>query len=139
MPLDASAEVAELIDAWRRIIVGDGKGWVVFEHGTSVIFTDPSGDLRERACAILREWGPVHAGSSSGDFSVIELRDAPGWVVTSHHRDVFTYISPADMGDQASDLEVGLVGRSRRNLDAESLHVIHVEIRSANHPHININ
>jgi hypothetical protein len=131
MLLDASAETADLIDAWRRVIVGDGKGWVVFEHGTSVIFTNPSGDLRDRACAILREWGPVHAGSSAGDFSVIELRDAPGWVVTSHHPDVFTYVSPGDVGPNASDLEVGFVGRSRRNLDAESLHVIHVEIRAA--------
>jgi hypothetical protein len=23
------------VDAWRRIIVGEGKSWVVFRHGTS--------------------------------------------------------------------------------------------------------
>lgn len=127
-----SSEIAELIDAWRHIIVGDGKGWAIFENGTAVVFTHPEGDLRERARAILEEWGPVQAGSSAGDFSVIELRDAPGWVVTSHHPDVLTYVSPDDVGADASDLEIGLLGRSRRSMDAESLRVVHVEIRGRN-------
>ncbi|CAM5725385.1 hypothetical protein SGLAM104S_05595 [Streptomyces glaucescens] len=54
------------------------KSWVLFEHGTCVVVTAPEGDLAERATEILREFGPVHAGSSAGDFGVIDVKDADG-------------------------------------------------------------
>ena len=36
-----------------------------------------------QATALMREWGPVHAGSPAGDFNVIELPDDLGWAVTA--------------------------------------------------------
>lgn len=41
--------------------------------------------------------GPVHAGSSFGDFSTIELPDGKGWVVTCHHNDILTFVGPDEM------------------------------------------
>jgi hypothetical protein len=78
---------------------------------------------------ILKEWGPVHAGSPAGDFSVVTLSSHPGWVVTCHHNDVLTYVAPEEVGEAPSDLVVGLLGRAKRNQDAEELHIIHVEDR----------
>ncbi|HEX8913444.1 MAG TPA: hypothetical protein VF796_13870 [Humisphaera sp.] len=120
-----------LVATWRAVIRGDGKSWVLFANGTCVILTNPQPDLAARAVAILREWGPVHAGSSAGDFSVIHLSDHPGWVVTSHHNDVLTYVAPDEVGDEPSDLVIGLTGRSKRGQDAEELRVLHVEDRRA--------
>nr|MDT0658652.1 hypothetical protein [Micromonospora sp. DSM 115978] len=60
--------MAELVETWRRIIVGDHKSWVLFTHGTCVVLVDPGNDLADQAIAILREYGPVHAGSPAGDF-----------------------------------------------------------------------
>jgi hypothetical protein len=117
----------ELVDIWRRIIIGEGKGWVLFEHGTCVIFTEPSGDLGEQAIAIMREWGPVAGGSSAGDFSVIGFDDEPGWVVTSHHPDVLTFVPPEDMAEEPSELVIGLLGRAQRGMDAEELTIVHIE------------
>lgn len=48
-----------LVAAWRAIIVGAGKSWVLFEYGTCVILMEPAEDLAEQATALLREWGPV--------------------------------------------------------------------------------
>ena len=124
----------ELADIWRRIIVGNGKSWVLFENGTCVILMEPGADLAAQATQIIREWGPVHAGSPAGDFSVITLKDAPGWVVTGHHPDVPTYVSPEEVGPEPTELAVGLAGRSRRDADGVEPHVIHVENRREGTP-----
>ncbi|HKP52078.1 MAG TPA: hypothetical protein VJ183_05445 [Chloroflexia bacterium] len=118
-----------LVDTWRRIIVGEGKSWVLFEHGTCVILTTPSQDLVAQATALLKEWGPVVAGTPAGDFNVVELQDAPGWVVTSHHPDILTYVGQEEFeeGEVPQEMMIGLLGRSKRGQDAEELQVIHVE------------
>jgi hypothetical protein len=80
----------------------------------------------------MAEWGPVHAGSPAGDFSVIKLEDDPGWVVTGHHPDMLNYVSPEEVGEAPSDVSVGLLGRSKRARDASELQIIHVEDRRQN-------
>ncbi len=117
-----------LIDIWRSIILGSGKSWVLFKHGTCVIFVTPEADLPGKAVELMKGWGPVHAGGAAGDFGVIKTSDAPGWAVTSHHNDILTYVGPDEVGgDSASDLIVGLTGREKRNEDAQELEIIHVE------------
>lgn len=72
--------LGELVDTWRRIIVGQHKSWVLFAHDTVVVFVGPTEDLAGEAVGILREYGPVHPGSPAGDFSTINLTAAPaGW------------------------------------------------------------
>lgn len=117
---------AQLIDTWRSILLNPESSWALFEHGTCVVLVEPQPDLTEQALEIMREYGPVGAGSSAGDFSVIHLSDAPGWVVTSHHPDVLTYVGQEDLEPDASDIAIGLLGRARRAEDADSLKVIHV-------------
>ena len=117
----------ELVQVWRSIIIGDDKSWVLFENGTCVILMEPEGDLAAQAIERLAEWGPVHPGSPAGDFSTIDLEKHDGWVVTSHHNDILTYVGLEQAGEDASDLSVGLYGRSMRGQDAEALTVIHVE------------
>ncbi|KAL2827489.1 hypothetical protein BJY01DRAFT_255671 [Aspergillus pseudoustus] len=123
---------------WRAILTGGGsKSWVLFERGTIVILTDPSStttpDLATQAIEILEEWGPVHAGTPSGDFNVIDLNgndddDAPGgYVVTGHHPDVLNYVPSDAVQEGAPDMIVGLIGRGNRDEDARGLTVVHVE------------
>ena len=117
----------ELIETWRSIIVGDQKSWALFKYGTCVILMEPEQDLAQQATALLKEWGPVHPGTSAGDFSVIEL-EHPGWVVTSHHNDILTYVSPDEFTTEApEELMIGLLGRQLRDQDASELEIIHVE------------
>lgn len=52
-------------------------------NDTCVILMEPEADLSAQAIALMKEWGPVHAGCSAGDFGTIDLTNAPGWVVTS--------------------------------------------------------
>jgi hypothetical protein len=133
-------DTEELVSTWRQILcppdpdpnlVGDEKSWVLFHHGTCVVLPkpDPVEDLGEQAVSLLAEYGPVHIGSSAGDFSVIELEDVPGWCVTCHHDDVLTYVEPADVTQGAGELEIGLCGRSKRHMDGTELTVAHVEDR----------
>jgi hypothetical protein len=124
--------MTDCVEIWRRVIVGSGKTWVAFEHGTCVIFAKPPPDAVAAARALLREWGPVHAGTPAGDFQVVALANAPGWVVGGHHPDILTYVAPEAIGADASELMVGLLGRAQRDRDAEELNAIHVEQGSAN-------
>ncbi|MFF4104058.1 hypothetical protein [Streptomyces sp. NPDC001903] len=124
MMIDVTTEI--LIDVWQRLLADPRKSWVLFEHGTCVVLTDPEGDLAEQATDLLKEFGPAHAGSSAGDFGVIDLKDVEGWVVTGHHNDVLTYVGLDEPQDQ-SQTAVGLLGRSKRHQDGVELHVVHVE------------
>ncbi|RSN64244.1 hypothetical protein [Actinomadura sp. WAC 06369] len=117
----------ELVAVWRDVITGDHKSWVLFEHGTCVILMDPEDDLAVQATGLLREFGPVQAGTPAGDFGTIDLDAAPGWAVYGHHNDVLTYVAPEEAGDEPSDLAVGLLGRSKRDQDGKELTVVHVE------------
>jgi len=120
-------EGVDLIKAWRDTINGPNKSWVLFENGTCVILMEPEADLVAQARALLREFGPVHAGSSFGDFGTITLDNGRGWVVTSHHNDILTFVGQDEVSPDAEDLAVGLLGRSKRGHDAEQLRVLHVE------------
>ncbi|MDQ3705693.1 MAG: hypothetical protein M3437_10810 [Chloroflexota bacterium] len=118
-----------LIDTWRKIIVGEGKSWVLFEHGTCVILTSPVEDLAGAATALLKDWGPVIPGTPAGDFNVIALHEDPGWVVTSHHADILTYVGKDEFGEGEApdDMVIGLIGRARRHQDAQELQIVHTE------------
>jgi hypothetical protein len=118
----------DLIQTWSTLLGDTRDCWVVFEHGTCVVLVQPEADIHAQAVALLRQWGPVHAGSPAGDFSVVRLDDVPGVVVTCHHRDILTYVEE-DSDARAGDFAVGLLGRSRRDDDARALNVIHVEDR----------
>jgi hypothetical protein len=116
-----------IIRIWRSIIIGDWKSWVLFAHGTCVILEQPVADLVAAATGLLREHGPVVPGSAAGDFGVIKLGSHPGWVVTGSHPDLLNYVAPDDLAGPASDLAVGMVGRSARAADAAELRGVHVE------------
>jgi hypothetical protein len=117
-----------LIEIWRTVIIGRQKSWVLFRHGTCVILREPEADLSTQALALMREWGPVQVGTSAGDFNVIDPVHAPGWVVTSHHNDIMTYVGPDEIGQpNPGDLYVGLFGREKRDRDAHELEIIRVE------------
>ena len=88
---------------------------------------DPQSDLTGQATALLREWGPVHPGTSFGDFNVVKSEAGLGWVVISHRLEIVTVVEPNEMPTQATDLIVGLYGRSKRGQDAEQLRVVHIE------------
>jgi hypothetical protein len=120
-------ELESLIDKWRSIIIGDHKSWVLFANGTCVILMQPSDDLASQATELLREYGPVSAGSSAGDFGTITLEPGPGWVVYGHHNDILTYVDPSEVDADSNDLVVGLFGRSKRDRDGQELCVVHVE------------
>ncbi|MFJ8301717.1 hypothetical protein ACIQ9R_38260 [Streptomyces sp. NPDC094447] len=126
MMIDVNTEI--FVDAWRHLLTDPRKSWVLFEHGTCVVLTAPDGDLAAQATKILKDFGPVHTGSSAGDFGVIDVKDADGWVVTGHHQDVLTYVAPDEPSGE-DNFTVGMRGRSKRHQDGTELHVVHVEDR----------
>jgi hypothetical protein len=121
--------VTDYVDSWRKALISaDTKSWVLFENGTVVVLMAPEDNLKSQALDLLKEWGPVHVGSPTGDFSVIPLSNHSGWIVTCHHNDILTYVAPSEIKeDKPSDVMVGLHGRSKRGWDAHDLKVIHIE------------
>jgi hypothetical protein len=79
--------------------------------------------------ALLKEWGPVVPGTPAGDFNVVALQEDPGWVVTSHHPDILTYVGRDEFGEGEApdDMVIGLIGRARRHQDAQELQIVHTE------------
>lgn len=123
---------AELVERIRSVVRHPSTGWVLFEHGTVVFVPEADGDLAEQARALLREHGPVQAGSPAGDFGVSGFDW--GWGVSAHHPDLMTFLLLADLPPGSSEVQVGLTGRQRRDQDAAGLRVVHVEPPRASHP-----
>jgi len=117
-----------LVETWRTIIQDEGKSWVLFENGTCLILSEPQENLTEQALKIMGEWGPVNVASAAGSFKVTKLQDKSGWIVTGHYPDMLNYVGPEDLRKgNSSDLIIGLLGRGKRESDAQSLNIIHVE------------
>ena len=121
-------------ELWRIFNKGHDGPWVLFRNGTCVRLPSSSADPAEDAKAFLRQEGPVHVGTPSGDFDVLEIPvENAGWLVTFHHSAFATYVGPdvldpdADYDEQSVQMAVGLWGRKQRERDAEELDVVHVE------------
>ena len=64
----------------------------------------------------MKEWGPVQVATPSADFNVHKLPDDPGWLVSCHHPDILTYVSPHELANRSvSEVFIGLTGRSKRD------------------------
>ena len=118
----------QLVEVWRQIIIDQDRSWVLFGNGSCVLLTEPGDDLAKSAVELLSAYGPVQVGSTSADFGVIDVDPQPGWVVTGHHPDLFTYVAPDEVVEPTETM-IGLYGRSKRDRDARALDVIHIEDR----------
>jgi hypothetical protein len=125
---------SEAIAFWRRALaVGPYGAWVVFDHGTCVVFREQQEDAAAKAKVLLAEWGPVYPGSPSGDFSVGSISGVPEHIVTCHHPDILNYVAEGEVAGALAekwydpDVVIGVAGRAKRRQDAKELRVIHVE------------
>lgn len=100
--------------------------WVLFKNGTCVMLLRPEGDAQEQAIKILKEHGLVVEGTSSGDFEVTKIPEINGWVVTGDYPGIMVYV-PLEEGKKKDDVEIGLIGRTKRETDAKVLEVVYVE------------
>ena len=108
------------------------EDWVLFKNGTYIIFDDIAsiGNIEEAAVMEMKEHGPVFGGSPAGDFAVTHLYDTEGWVVSGHGYGMYTYVHPTELSsDQPTDLEVGLYGRMKRDLDGHNPEVLHINTK----------
>ena len=122
----------ELEERWRDIIQDLETSWVLFRNGTCVILVQPEGDLVARAIELMKEWGPVQIANPSADFDIFNLASAAGWIVTCHHKDILTYVAPDEITSaRPNEILIGLLGRSKRDRDAQELKIVHVEDKRA--------
>ncbi|MGY5860268.1 MAG: hypothetical protein RTU63_12940 [Candidatus Thorarchaeota archaeon] len=123
-------DIEALNEIWRQVFSNEVKAWVIFKNGTCVVCRESDKDPSEYATDLMKNMGIVIPGSSHGDFVVHPLDKIPGWIVEYHHEDIFSYVSQSEFeGDDAGDMMVGLHGRHMRGEDAQSLEIIHIEIR----------
>jgi len=78
----------------------------------------------------MKEFGPVHAGGPAGDFSITKLKLTEGWSISGHYYGMYTYVHPDELKaagiDTGKEVEIGLLGRSKRNRDGEECRIIHM-------------
>jgi len=118
-----------LIENVKLAINPKFQDWVLFKNGSYIIFnnTDQIIDLREEATKLMAEYGPVHIGFPSGDFEVTTLKRADGWSISGHYFGMYTYVHPSEINTSTFDeSQVGLLGRSKRDLDGQNPVIIYV-------------
>jgi len=119
----------ELIEHVKLAINPKFQNWVLFKNGTYIIFDDITKvkDINRDAIALMKEYGPAFAGGPAGDFNTIHLTKTEGWIVSGHGYGMYTYVSPSEIQNKtANDLEIGLLGRSKRDIDGKSPEIIYI-------------
>jgi hypothetical protein len=124
---------SELLERVRRAINPAFSDWVLFSNGTYIIFDDAAGppfDVPAAAVEFMKEYGLVSVGGPAGDFEVFYLDETDGWVVGGHGYGMYTYVHPSELAStNPSDVEIGLMGRSKRDLDGAELEILHVNTK----------
>lgn len=118
----------DLIRIYKKIVTDKSMSWVLFKHGTCVMLLNHEKDIREGAISILKEHGQVVAGTPSGDFEVTKIPEIKGWVVTGDYPGIMMYVSEVE-GKKKDDVEVGIIGRTKRERDAKELEVLYAEAK----------
>ena len=121
----------DLVHIYKKIVTDTSMSWVLFKYGTCVLLFAPQENIKEQAVSILREHGSVVAGTPSGDFEVTKIPEINGWVITGDYPGIMIYVS-SDEGKNKSDIEIGLAARMKREADARSLEIVHVEDKRKN-------
>lgn len=123
---------SELLNRVKLAINPAFSDWVLFKNGTYIIFDDADDDfdVSEAAVKSMKEFGPVSVGGPAGDFEVFYLDETEGWVVGGHGYGMYTYVHPSELASaDPSDVEIGLLGRSKRDLDGKELEILHVNAK----------
>lgn len=118
--------MSQLVEIVHRASTNPATPWVLFHNGTVVYLPLPEEDLAAQASRLLAEWGPVSAGGPAGDFGVTTIRDGTGWIVSCHHSDIFTFLGRHEVPKWTPDVQIGLLGREKRDQDGNELGIAHV-------------
>lgn len=119
---------SEMIEHVKLAINPQFQDWVLFKNGTYIIFdhADTIKDIHAEAIEQMKEFGPVLAGGPAGDFNTITLKHTEGWIVAGHGYGMYTYVNPIEIENKVpNDLEIGLFGRSKRDLDGKQPQIIY--------------
>jgi len=116
-----------------KTVSSPAVAWVLFANGSFIVLESDAAEneLREQALEIIKQYGPVSPGTASADFEVSALQHTGGWAVSSHGEGLFTYVHPSEVeGPHATDLEVGLTGRAKRDADSREREIIYVHTKA---------
>ncbi|MBW1658804.1 hypothetical protein [Flavobacterium quisquiliarum] len=119
----------ELLNHVKLSINPKFQDWVLFQNGTYIIFDDADSiaDIESEAIKLIKEFGPVNSGGRSEDFDVTDLNKTKGWIVSGYGYGIYTYVHPSEIKSKIPDIiEIGLYGRTKRDLDGNTLIVIHI-------------
>jgi len=128
-------ELEYLVKIWHTQVKDDSWSFVIFEYGTCVVFQDPKGDIETYVKEVLKKCGPVVPGTDLGDFSVQDIEDEPGWLVTYTHPDIANFVTLNEIENEVDEasigntMVIGMTGRNKRVKDAKTLKIIYTEDR----------
>ena len=119
----------DLINHVRLSINPKFQDWVLFKHGTYIIFdhAEEIPDLESEAIKLMAAFGPVYIGTPAADFDVTDLNKTEGWIVSGRSYGMYTYVNPNEIKSNVIDITaIGLLGRAKRDLDGENPVIIHI-------------
>jgi hypothetical protein len=128
---DKPPNSSALISHVRKAINPKYQHWVLFSNGTYVIIEDSTvQDAAGFATKIIKQYGPVYPGSPAGDFGVIHLTRTNGWAVSGQYDAMYTYVDTSELLNAGiqhpADVDVGLLGRRKRDKDGKECRIIYI-------------
>lgn len=117
----------KFIEIAKKTIIGDIK-WVLFSNGTFILVKDKVDNLQEATTNFLTEFGPVVPATPMGDFSILDLKDGEGWLITSWKQPMLTIVLKEEFDNESEidDMSAGTYGRTKRGMDAKHPEILFI-------------
>jgi len=133
----------ELIRIWEDILCGGEFPWALFQFGTCVLLRNPAKNLEQQAINLMSTWGLPISGTPSfkSGVSYLSEKGIPGCIVSCHHPDIMTFVSPEETKLKTKKLPdftgvriaVANLGRKKRQWDYETQKIIHIHEPKTKH------
>lgn len=125
---NVTIEPKRLLTYVQSAIIPIYKDWVVFEHGTYVIFDniDTVPDIQKSALAHLKAYTPKTVLDNNWDFTISDLDETDGWSVYGNGYGIYTFVHATELSMGASPLQVGAYAKTKRALDEKNPKIIFI-------------
>lgn len=126
--LEALPNRQELLGHVKQAIISSYRNWVVFKHGTYIIFDSIEGitDVQAEAVRLLTQHKPKRPADKNWDFKITELNNTVGWSVFGNGYGIYTYIHPLEVSMHPNPQELGAYGKAKRALDEANPEIIFI-------------
>ncbi len=123
--------ISRLIELAKNQLNAQSPYWVLFEHGTSIVFKNelPQDveELKTWALEAMKRSIYLQRTVNTYQDDIIPIAAPLGWLVPTYFQGIYTFVAAEEFKQEApSEMAVWVKARNKQNKDAEALNIVYI-------------